>query len=215
MNNVTRERSLQAVTNFDWVESEVDHLMLSESSYNLRFEPVSTGAQKIPTIDQFSPYGLTSMAGRIGFPAQGLSVLKDRGSEDIANEIISRFTTEYLAKGKDIFVREFGAKIYGFLSDKYSVFDDDKVVDIIKDSGILQNTESIWYNVNPIHFHARFIDKEKFTVGDDDSPLSMAVFVDNSMVGAAAFKIRFGIYRHEWLHLGTERVHYLERAPYG
>lgn len=188
--------NLTTTKNFNDLETRVDRLMLSEASYDLRFEDIAAG-RSVPTIDQFAPYGITSMAGRIGYPAQALSILKEKGSHDIANEIIARFTKQYLDNGKkDIFVREFNGQIYGFLSDKYSSFDDDKVLDIVKNSNIMENTEEIWYNVNPIHFHARFIDKERFTAGDDESPLSMATFVDNSMVGASAFKIRFGIYRH-------------------
>lgn len=181
---------------FDDVESAVGRLMKGARSYVMSYDSVVTGNTPVPSVSDFAPFGLYSAAARIGYPCQGLAVLRDKGYEDIADDIIQKFTLEYLNKGRSIYVREFGDEVYGYLSSKYSTFDDDKVIDIVKGSTVLNNTEDIWYSANPVHFHARFIDKEQFTVGNDDSPLSMAVFVDNSMVGASAFKIRFGIYRH-------------------
>lgn len=57
------------------------------------------------------------------------------------------------------------------------------------------NAEEFWYSISPERFHVRFISKNKLYVDGDPSPLSMCVFVDNSMCGMSAFRIRFGIYR--------------------
>ncbi len=193
--------NLKIAASFQEIEDRVKNLMRTENSYMLLgkniAEPVRVAVKKenIPHFKDYSPYGLSAMASRVGYPAQGLSILSATNNEDLADEIIGRFTNKYLEK-HNAYIREFGGLIYGFLSERYSTFDDDQVLDIIKTNDYLTNADKIWYDVSPVRFHARFIDKERFTVGEDNSPLSMAVFVDNSMVGASCFKIRFGIYRH-------------------
>lgn len=58
------------------------------------------------------------------------------------------------------------------------------------------DAESVWYSCTAERFHARFVSKKKWFMTHEKSPLSIAVFVDNSMVGQFRFRIRFGMYRH-------------------
>ena len=181
---------------YDVLRNKVDRICSSREDYILSREALQSGERTMPTVADFSAYGIGSMAGRLNFPSAAFTSLISHGCDDLANAIIERYTNDYLKSKKTIFVRSFDNKIYGFLSPKYSCFDDNEVLDIVENSGILEQTENIWYSAHPERFHARFIDKDKFTVGNDHSNLSMAVFVDNSMVGGGSFKIRYGIYRH-------------------
>lgn len=96
---------------------------------------------------------------------------------------------------KKLFVRDFYDKHCALLTDRYSVFDDNEIIDILQQNEYLMNAEEFWYSVSPERFHARFVSKNKLYINGDPSPLSMCVFVDNSMCGMSSFRIRFGIYR--------------------
>ena len=180
------------------IKATVKGIADTENSYMFNY-----GTTEIPVAERFSTNGLSQLGSKIGFPAPFVTSLGECGHKDLANEIIARKMGDYFAgqkKTSDLFFREFGdsdgvSRIHGVLSEKYSVFDDTEVCDILESSKYLMDAQEIWSNVSADHMHLRFISKEKLNIAKDKSPLSMAVFVDNSMVGRSMLRIRFGLYR--------------------
>lgn len=148
-----------------------------------------------PRVEDYGDYGLSAAGTRFGFPARFVSSLYNEGHEDLANDIVKVKTKDYLESGRPVLLRKWDDKIEGALTDKYGIFDDKEVVNILSKSDYLKNSAEIWFSEDPGLFHARFISENKLYLDGDDSPLSMAVFVDNSMIGLSSFKVRFGIYR--------------------
>lgn len=165
-------------------------------------------ATKMPSLKKYSSYGLSSAGARLGFPAKFLNEIAINHS-DLAEQVLTSRAEDYFRrierhnranssnrkKSNQLFIREFEGMVHGVLTDRYSVFDDDEVINILESSEYLMNASEIWSDITPDHFHLRFISGNKLFINGDESPLSMAVFVDNSMVGDSSLKIRFGIYR--------------------
>ncbi len=151
-------------------------------------------------LSDFSEEGLSQVASKLQFPAQFVQNL-ERGDDEhkaLANRIVRLKYNDYFKKEDNValFERRFNNKIYAMLSEKYAFFDDDEILPIIERSDYLMNgCEEFWYSINPRHTHIRFVSKNKLYVDGDDSPLSMCVFIDNSMIGYSSFRIRFGLFR--------------------
>lgn len=184
----------------DWnnVRTRINSIANSENSYRVG------KATAFPAIDRFSDNGLSQLGQKMRFPAAFIRELADAGHTDLAEDIIRTRKDDFFLRYQDgdtpLLFREFKDddgcdRIHGVLSDKYSVFDDKEVADIIESSDYLMNAAEVWANIDPDHFHSRFISGNKLTINGDPSPLSMCVFVDNSMVGKAMLTIRFGLYR--------------------
>lgn len=195
---------------WDSFKTQVNEIADTENSYF--FE---TGMEK-PSVERFSENGFAQAGMKFVFPARFLTALQSEGHSNLANEILHTRMDDFFnshtrkesflnADGKTktetmpdkVLFREFGkdGKIHAVLSSKYAIFDDKEVINIMETSDYLMNSEEIWGHVSPDRLHLRFISKNKLNISGDDSPLSMAVFVDNSMVGKSSLKIRFGIYR--------------------
>lgn len=152
-------------------------------------------SRNIPKYEDFGVYGLSSAGSKVGFPTSFVDKMANIGHEDLANKIISTRIKDYQETGRPLLLRKWDGLIEGVLTDKYGVFDDTEVMDILSTSSYLRNSEEIWIKEDPSMFHARFISPNHLTLPGDNSPLSMAIFVDNSMIGMGSFKIRFGLYR--------------------
>ncbi len=149
------------------------------------------------TVDEFSSNGLSQLGTRTKFPTQFVNQLVMEQEDNLANEIINTQTKDYFGRreGKPMLFRQFFGRTHAVLSEKYNVFDDDEVVKMVEGCDYLTNAEEVWGDISPDHLHLRFISGNKLHIEEDDSPLSMCVFVDNSMCGLSALKVRFGIYR--------------------
>lgn len=179
---------------FNEIEAFVKSEMETEQTY-----PVSSYAElKRKEVCHYSDNGLQGIALRTKFPASFVNELSHGTVEDVAlgDEILNHQVNKYFDNnGKPLLFREFFGCVCGVLSDRYSVFDDDEVLSMIKDCPYLLDAEEIWASISPEHLHLRFISKNRLTIPNDDSELSMCVFIDNSMVGRSSLKVRFGIYR--------------------
>lgn len=162
---------------------------------NLHEDKILKLGNRPPKVEDYGEYGLSSAGTRFSFPSKFVSNLCMDGHEDLANEIVKVKTKDYLESGRSVLLRKWNDKIEGVLTDKYGIFDDKEVVNILSRSEYLRSSEEIWFSEDPGLFHARFISGNKLYLDGDTSPLSMAVFVDNSMIGMSSFKVRFGIYR--------------------
>lgn len=177
----------------------------TENSYYVK-NMNSAKRRRLLDVDNYSTYGLSTAGIKLGFPATFVERYAKKhpdGAKKILTDCYSDMFDDFSEKKEkgdkrsstSLFVRDFNDKHCAVLTDRYSVFDDDEVVDILSKNEYLMDAEEFWYNVSPERFHARFVSKNKLHIDGDSSPLSMCVFVDNSMCGASSFKIRFGIYR--------------------
>lgn len=184
----------------DWsnVRNRIDDIAASEHSYRVG------GSMVLPDIDNFTDNGLSQLGQKLHFPSWFVRELENSGHKDLATDIVTTRKEDFFRRYKQgetpLLFREFKDydgenRIHGVLSDKYSIFDDKEVADIVESSDYLMNAEEVWANIDPEHLHCRFISGNKLYLNGDDSPLSMCVFVDNSMVGKAMLTIRFGLYR--------------------
>ena len=180
---------------FEDVKTLVSGIAATENSY------IYTRDMEVPSYERFSANGLSQLGVKTHFPPTFISELINEDHGDLVNNIISTRMADYFKhnKKKDgLLFREFGKDphIHGVLTDRYSIFDDHEAVNILESSDyLMDDAAEVWYDVSPDQFHTRFISKEKLEIPGDKSPLSMCVFVDNSMVGKSMFKIRFGLYR--------------------
>ena len=180
-------------TDFESIKTQVNELCDTEFSYEVN-NPFGTA--KLVDCDNYTDFGFKSMGRVTKFPAPFVREI-NAGNPQLAQDIVSdRLKTYFLADGARPFtVREFSGKIAGVVSDKYAYFDDNEVIDILEDSPLSKlSFENVM--ITPERFHLRAIDKgEPFKIGNDPSNMYFTFFVDNSMVGGSAFKVRLGIFR--------------------
>lgn len=196
------KKVLRKTTDFMAIKGKVASIMNTENSYYVS-SMNSVKRRHLLDMDKYSTYGLSSAGSKIGFPPQFIERYGEKRPEgakkiltDLYGDTIAKMTDEKNTRGaKKLFVRDFYDKHYALLTDRYAVFDDNEIVDFLQQNEYLMNAEEFWYSISPERFHVRFISKNKLYVDGDPSPLSMCVFVDNSMCGMSAFRIRFGIYR--------------------
>ena len=91
--------------------------------------------RNIPKFSDFGEYGLASAGSKIGFPAAFVDRMANTGHEDLANKIIRTTTKDYQRSGRPLLLRKWDGKIEGVLTDKYGVFDDSEVMDILSTLG--------------------------------------------------------------------------------
>lgn len=183
-------KSLKIMEDFNEVKQLVLRIANTEKTYMLHKD-----AERGFALNDFSEAGLVSAGIKFNFPTRFIQSFKTR-HYDTCNQILHDAVGDYFESHDEVMFREFLGKIYGVLSNRYAIFDDKEVCNLLKTSPYLMDAGEIWGSVSPEHLHLRFISKEKLYVDGDDSPLSMCVFVDNSMIGLSSLKIRFGIYRH-------------------
>lgn len=146
-------------------------------------------------VDGFTEYGLSMLGKTVGFPSRFIMELAQSNkplAEDVVKDRVSHYFDQ---KRRPFYVREFLGRVSGVVSDKYSYFDDNQVVDILEGSPL---AEMGFQNaiITPERFHLRAIEADKpFSVTGDNSDLFFAYFIDNSMVGQSSFKVQLGIYR--------------------
>lgn len=189
---------------FDIIKDKVSAIKSTENSYYIH-NMFEVGYHRLTDADNYSEYGLSCAGTRLGFPGSFLVQYRENhpdGAEKVLyDKYYDWFDTSIRRKNHDkrssqaLFIRDFEGMHYGVLTDKYAMFDDDEVVDILSQNEYLMSSKEFWSDITPERFHARFVDAEKLYIPGDSSPLSLCTFVDNSMVGKSSFKIRFGIYR--------------------
>ncbi|MCM1178648.1 MAG: DUF945 domain-containing protein [Clostridium sp.] len=153
----------------------------------------------LATPENYSDYGFSSLGNSVGFPApfvKGINGTNAALAKNIVHDRINHYfkmhpdkpltARKYTVDGKQ--------KIYGVVSNTYSFFDDDEVMDIIGSSP-LAGCRYKNVHVSPERLHLRAVESEPFYLPEDTSPMYYAYFIDNSMVGAASFRILLGLYR--------------------
>ena len=175
---------------FDTVSEKIHAITDTENSYL-----VCGCDDHIANYENYSEYGFATLGRTVGFPAPFMSNLYNDNPQLAAEVIRDRISNYFANERNPFYAREFGGKIRGIVSDRYAFFDDNEVCKIISKSPIadLQFQQS---DISPERLHLRAIDLDNpFKVDGDESNLFMLYFIDNSMVGQSAFKVRIGIYR--------------------
>ena len=175
---------------YEEVANEVSKITDTQNTYS-----VTVPTRRICNAENYSDYGLGTLGRMVGFPASFIKQVYATNPE-LANEVITDRVNHYFADGRpEFFAREFLGKIQGVVSNRYAYFDDNQVMDIIGNS-ILASFDFANAIVTPERLHLRAIDRNHpFTVGDDNSELYFAYFVDNSMVGGSSFRVQLGVFR--------------------
>lgn len=176
---------------FSEVFQRVKDITITEETTKITNE----NAELVCDADDFSEYGLSTLGKTVGFPAPFILQLNETNPA-LADDVIRDRVNLYFENGKpEFYARRFLGKIRGVVSNKYSYFDDDEVVEILSDSP-LANMGFQNALITPERFHVRAIDEENpFHINNDPSVLYFAFFIDNSMVGQSSFKVQLGIYR--------------------
>lgn len=178
-------------TDFATLSKAVTELCDTEESYIVDKAMLT---DRLIESENYTDYGFKSMGKLIGFPAPFVKNVADSNPELAKKIVDDRIVHYFNTVDKDFTVREFGGKIAGVVSNKYAYFDDDEVMEVIGNSCIkdLAFTNT---TVTPERLHIRALDKDSFHIVGDDSPMYFAYFIDNSMVGGSAFKVRLGVFR--------------------
>ena len=190
---------LSKTKEFAEIKRQVADIMETENSFYLWEDGYNYHQDFLEEPDNYSDYGLMSCGSRIGFPHTFVRK-HNKSHKETAKTIMKECYTDYLRslsgrKSKALLIRSFLGKISGVLTDRYSIFDDNEVVDLLENNDYLMDAEEFWHDISPEHFHARFVSKKTLNFEGDTSPLHFCVFVDNSMVGESSLRIRFGLYR--------------------
>lgn len=176
---------------FDDIATDVRAVCSTKTDVTINNDTV----HMMPThIDEFSEWGFRSFGQKVGFPAPFLTKLFE-DNPMLAENVVSDRLHKYFSNTNTFVAREFNNKVCGIVSDKYSYFDDDEVIDILENSPLkdLKFTNVI---TSPERLHLRAIDEaHPFKIGNDDSDMYLAYFIDNSMVGGSSFRVRLGTFR--------------------
>lgn len=189
-------------TDFETIKTNVTEMCKTEHSYevnsnNLDLSMTSAfSRRKLLDCENYTDFGFKSMGRVVKFPAPFVRELNSSDSK-LSQDIVENRLKSYFAseQNKPFTVREFNNKVCGVVSDKYAYFDDNEVVDILENSPLSKmKFENV--HISPERFHLRAIDKDNpFKLDGDDSNMFFTFFVDNSMVGASSFRVRFGVFR--------------------
>lgn len=181
----------QPTIDFQTVFSRVSDIAETEST-----QMICCGNQnEICRTTGFSEYGFNTLGKTVGFPAQFIREV-DLTNPDLAVTIVSDRVRNYFdRKNPPFFTRSFNGEICGIVSNKYAYFDDDEVMDILKESPLASYAFQ-YALITPERLHLRAIDLDNpFKIDGDDSNLYMLYYIDNSMVGQSSFRVRIGVYR--------------------
>lgn len=182
--------------NFDEVSNKIYKITETENSYGVNHKSYESLADYLSNIDIYSQYGLSTLGRTLDFPADFIRDIS-KTNYRLAREIITDRLYNYFKneEANTFYVREFLDKIQGVVSQRYTYFDDDEVLEVMKGT-MLENLEYTQSVITPERLHLRAIDKEHpLKISGDDSEIYFCYFIDNSMVGQCAFKIRIGLYR--------------------
>ena len=136
---------------------------------------VNSVQPRLTDMSSYSEFGFGAMGRMVGFPAAFVKQLCVESPLLGRNVIADRIDHYFQRGGEDFFIREFGGKICGAVSNKYVYFDDNQVCDIIADSELANLTYKTAY-VTPERLHLRAIDFDHpFRIDGDDADATVGI----------------------------------------
>lgn len=138
----------------------------------------------------FSDYAFSQFCSKLGVPAQYLEKCMKVGYIDLAEENLNTWVDDY---DKPLFFREYGDKVRGVLSSRYSPFDTPQILDVLETATRGMNLKVKGFYMSEERFHARLIQTEKMHVDGED--LFGGIQIDSSDVGRSALTVNFFIFK--------------------
>lgn len=137
-----------------------------------------------------SRYAMSQLCNKLGVPIRYLEKCFDAGMLDLAAENVNAWLADY---NKNLFIREYGGKIRGVLSDRYMTLDTPNIMEVISSVIPSSNYSTKGYFLSPERFHARIVQNDMMNIAGED--LFAGIQIDSSDVGRSTLQVRFMIFK--------------------
>lgn len=191
----------EAIGNFDIIKSTADdinrrstdikatweNVWVTHNEENLYFNINNNGCYS------FSNNGLGVICSAIGVPSQYIKKCMGENQFYLACQNINNWI-DLMPKQKEMMYRITDDRVFGMVSNKYTVFDDHEVLEAT--NGILSpyhNYAVKDYSISPELMKLRIISRDKININGEE--LSFGFDIKNSRVGRASCEIAILIYR--------------------
>ena len=135
-------------------------------------------------------YAMSQLCNKLGVPIRYLEKCFDAGMIDLASENVNAWLADY---NKNLFIREYGNKIRGVLSDRYMALDTPEIMEVLSSVVDSSNYSTKGYFLSPERFHARIVQNEMMRIAGED--LFAGIQIDSSDVGRSTLQVRFMIFK--------------------
>ena len=142
---------------------------------------------------KFSGNGITALCNLLTIPTQYVKKCMAQGNFGLACLNLNTWIDK-MPQDKEMLLRTTNSRLFGIVSNKYTIFDDSEVLDVVE--GILgpQNNYSIKdYSISPELMKLRIVSRDKIIINGEE--LSFGFDVKNSRVGRSSVSIDVLIYR--------------------
>lgn len=193
------EDTNSSIGNFDKVFSIADNIHTNSSDITEKwsnFSLKSTGGNMIADVNgrelNLSNNGLSQLCQLTGTPSQYIKKCLGNNRSDLAVYNINQWMNSVPDKEK--LFRTTEDRIYGILSDRYSVFDDREILEILNSVVGSGNDYSIKNAlVTPEIMKLRLVSRDKIIINGDE--LSVGFDIKNSRVGRSSVEISLMLFR--------------------
>jgi len=142
---------------------------------------------------KFSNNGLTALCNLVGVPTQYVKKCMAQDNLQLASENLNTWMKK-MPQTKEMLLRTTNERLFGMVSNRYTIFDDKEVLDVVE--GILgpkQNYSIKDYSISPELMKLRIVSRDKININGED--LSFGFDVRNSRVGRSSCTIDVLVYR--------------------
>jgi len=139
---------------------------------------------------KLSSFALGQLGTKLHVPGQYVETCINRGFYELARDNINAWVPDYSG---GMFLRETGDTLRAVLSPRYSVYDSEKILDVVDSKVNFNEYEVKNAYISEERLHIRLTHREHLKVDGED--LFPALFIDSSDVGRNTLVITFGIYK--------------------
>ena len=140
-------------------------------------------------INPLTRHSLSQLCAKLGVPVRYIQSCIDKGYPDLAADNINAWLDEYR---KSLFIRTYGDRVRGVLSDRYTTLDSPEVIEVCEDTfGDDFKVKGMY--VSEERLHLRIVQKNMLKIKGED--LFAGVTIDSSDVGRSILCVRFFIYK--------------------
>lgn len=145
----------------------------------------------------FSNHGLQSFCNAVGVPTTYIKKCMSEEECDFATENLNFWLNKIENKEREAFIRTTDDRVHGVLSNRYSVFDDHEVLEII--DGTLGNYSDEYtvknHYITPEIMKLRLVSRDKIEL--NGRPVSFGFDIKNSRVGRSSLELEILIF--DWI----------------
>lgn len=205
-------------TNFSSLYQEVKSIDDECRDMKARYEFMSIGISNgIPVLNfinengyedalEMTPHSFSQLCTKVGVPSDymGKCLISN---DEWAHELAAENVNYWLGKmNKEAFcnssrssdralLRLHKNKIRGFLTDKYSTYDNVEVAEVLMNNLSDDEFRIVGKTVNEEVLHARIVSRHELDIKGDESPLFWGFYIDNSDVGRRSLSLSLMIWR--------------------